>query len=154
MLLNVRNLNIGVCVYESSFEEGVNGGVRLNAGFSVTNSFKPALECSQNPSCSFRSLFNIKPHRPQGLLLCEHRLNATLGCTSSFCSTAVLFTLYPVCVSQEKAHSYSAVALLRGRFQAGKREYFASECFWEHEACPWGKLSVHAENALLCSRVS
>lgn len=116
----MRNLNIGECVSESSFQEGVNGEVRLNAAFSVTNPFKPALERSQNPSPSFPSLFNIKPHSPQGLLLCEHPRSATFGCTCSFCSTAVLFTLHPVSVNQEKAHSYSAVAWLREGFRLGK----------------------------------
>lgn len=109
-----------MCVYESSFQERVNGEVRLNAVFSVTNSFKPALECSQNPSSSFPSLFNIKPHRSQGLLLCEHLLSATFGCTYSFCSTAVLFTLHLVCVSQEKAYSYSDAVLLRADFRLRK----------------------------------
>lgn len=66
-----------------------------------------------------------------------------------------MFTLHPVSVSQENAHSCSAVcSLAEGRFQAGKREYFAFErikCFWEHDAYLWGKLSVPAESALFAA---
>lgn len=108
----------------------------------------------KKPSPSFPSPLNIKPQSPQGLLLCEHECRICVH-VCSFCSTAVLFTLDPVSVSQKKAHSYSAVALLRAGFRLGKGNplllsvpnVFGSMRLVPEVTCPCCGCS-------LCSRVS